>query len=883
MSASRHPRYWRALPVALLLLAGLLVQLRFVARYPQPALFGDPGAYHFVGLELRDAIGRWRAGEDAAAALDSVRPYLYLGAVGSVYAAIESTRGLVRRGVDSVFEGGAQRFRWLRPLPFFRVALALVNVAGMLGAFVLGWQLSGRYAGGIVSLALAAVYPSFALQIGRLYPEPVFCTTFVWASVCYHRAVTRSSWRWMAAAGCVLGAGFFFRAQLMNYFPILLALWLAASAPLWLRRREARVLVLALVLATVPSMLAWKALTSLASDDFSKIEEFGFFHFPEQHLYPYGFWQLLEADGWMGAYQLRQDPFYLAMVDASEDEPDLLRSRPRQLAFTIRYVAARLGESVLLVLDNIYRTHDRPANNYQWDYPVSTTLQAWLQKAVVLAAIRRHGARDRRVACARRVFFVPLSLALLFGMSTPQPRYGQPSMLIVIAAAGAFCVSVAPRLAAALRTRVVRITLGSIAALALVGVLARSGWPEGARVLRASAVLGVSAAPLVLAVAAYRERRHLRLVATVLGAALVVVVSAHLIRDRSWHEVRHELGGDTVEVEQEIRLSSSALARLRNASEAFVVFDLHAPSGDLDGVQVRVGDRTFAGDRLVPTMVDMAESTTSGGRNPTRYRQWWALPLPRDDRALPARAPATLTVGLSTDGSSPLSLFADRFRDQERVYDGPSFGDTPHTSAPKLEYHGDYRLPYRTELASAATSSYALGGDGERRELADRLRVRVVTLASNEGGYAWESSPLGSARALGFHAFAHGVGDAELLVAGEPVLRFPLGSERDFDVEGSGYALCYRADAARGDNEYGAYVLRAPASETGPLSLEVRFRSGMTRSRRFFSVDADAPPPDGTGCFGGELAIAPGIARVVDASRNSYPRDTGRWRVREVF
>jgi len=877
---------FRSASVLALLAAGLFLQLHFVGSYPQPALFGDPGAYHFVGLELRDAAGRWADGEELDSVVESVAPYLYLAGIGSVYGVTESLRGACRRTADALSDGGAQSFYWLRPLPFFRLVLALVNVLGMLGAFVLAWQLSGSFNGGLIALAAAAVYPSFALQIGRLFPEPVFTTLFVWASVCYYRAIKTSSVRFMVASGFLLGSGFFFRAQLMNYFPILLGAWLVLSMPFWLRESRARKLVLALVLSTLPFVVAWKVLTSTASEDFSKIEEFGFFHFPEQHLYPYGFWMLLDADGWMGAYQLREDPFFLEMVEAAKQDEDLLRSRPRQLAFTASYVASRFGESVLVVLDNIYRTHARPANNYQWDYPFSTEVQTWFQKVLVVLALAFVGLVAWESPALTGVFFVPLCLALLFGMSTPQPRYGQPSMLIVIAAAAAFVSRLEVRAFMSRKRWYVASAIAIVGFVALGSVL-RPYAPDLARVARALSVLAIVAVPFVVGWHQNGAKVKQGVVLAVSWSCLALVVTAHQIRDRQWHEVAIDLGGSSRSVEQEILLPAAALSSLRAASEAFLLLDVHAPAGNLDLAAVVINGKRFEGSMLVPTMVDMGESTVTGGRNPHRYRQWWALPLPRHAPVLPERAPAVVNIKLEVAPTSPsFTIYGDRFRDQERRYEGPSFGDTPHTSAPKLEYDGDYRLPVNVPLESAGSSSFLIEGS-DRTPLASVLRMRLVTLTSNEGSYAWDSPSVtpGEAAALSFRAFSHGEGEAELLVGGAPVLRFPLGSSSDFDVAGSSYALCYRADAPRGDNEYGSYLLRLPEDSVqgGPVRLGVRFRSGMSRTRRFFTVDpgAGGEPPH---CdIDDTVAVVPGLGRVVDASRNSYPRDTGRWSVDKVY
>ncbi len=116
---------------------------------------------------------------------------------------------------------------------------------------------------------------------------------------------------------------------------------------------------------TVP----FRAIVSAVGDDLSVVENFGFFAFQRQQSYPYGFWMYLDSDGWVGPYGIKTYPFYKDMVaEASERDPNLMRSKSRQLAFTARYVTARAFESTLLILDNLYRMHVQPANDFRWEY-----------------------------------------------------------------------------------------------------------------------------------------------------------------------------------------------------------------------------------------------------------------------------------------------------------------------------------------------------------------------------------------------------------------------------------------------------------------------------------------------------------------------------------
>jgi dolichyl-phosphate-mannose-protein mannosyltransferase len=139
-------------------------------------------------------VREWRAGQPAAAAFEPVRLLLPLLGVGSLFAVLEA----------------------LRPgdLAFFRIAMALANTAGMLGAFLLARRLGGTFAGGIAALVLAAVHPSYSVQTGRLYPDPVTGCLFVWSAWLYVEGLERWRARWFAAAGFALAAGLFVRSRL---------------------------------------------------------------------------------------------------------------------------------------------------------------------------------------------------------------------------------------------------------------------------------------------------------------------------------------------------------------------------------------------------------------------------------------------------------------------------------------------------------------------------------------------------------------------------------------------------------------------------------------------------------------------------------------------
>jgi len=835
-------------------------------------LFGDPGAYYVVGQKLQQAVARLWAGESFAPVFESVRGLLYFAGVGSLYT-----------GIDA-----------LRPhdIPFFRVVLAGFNTLAMLGCFVLGRQLAGRFTGGVVALALATIYPSFSVQTGRLFPDPVTGCFLVWSAAFYALGVERRTWGWLFAAGLSLTAALLIRSQFFNYVFLLLVVALLASSPFWLRDQTRRRGALALIAGCLPLTFTWISIVGVVGDDLDEIEQFGNFTFRQQ--YPYGFWQFLDSDGWMGPYRLRQEPYYQALEEATQADPEGLETRFDQIVFTAGYVASRWKESLLLVLDNVYRLYDRLANDYKWDYPFSYSLQVLFHKAILLL-----GMAGLAVSCSRRlaylgVFFMPLSLGLLHGLSYPWPRFNQPAMPIWIASAGALVAWAALRRSLLLCGPWRRVLPAAAAVtLALFGAshLLLSSLPDAARVAGWLARLSLVAIPflLVIATSAANQRRA-ALWAAGTGTVLTILVTAHTLRDTSWHELRLDLGNTRPAVEQEIHLSAQALARLGSASEAFLVFDgLLPPDAAAAGrVAVTVNGHRLPGSQLVGTMPRFGESTIAGGRDRRGYRQWWALPLTKE--SLPTSAPALMQVKVAATEGSVFQLYADRFEGQNRFYEGPSFGDWPHLAQVKLEYDGDYRLPVRLPLQSAKTRSYVYDRNGERLGLSAVHRIRIITLQSNEGHLTWESDPLppGRPATLGFFAYSGRQGEAELFVNGQSLLHFPLGSTEDFRRERGPYRLCYRAGAPRGDMAYGGYSLILPAGEGEPVDLKVRFRSGMSVESMFFSLDTTTNGAEAAQFDGGcetppRAAIVGGVGRILEASSNSYPADTGRWSVAHVF
>ena len=858
----QHGDRARSAAVAVLAVTGFLIQAYFLREYPQPPLFGDAAAYHLVGERLREAWGRWTAGDSFASSVASVRGVLYFAGVGSIYTVLDA----------------------LRPgdLGFARLVFAGFNTGTLLAVFLIARRISG-FGGGLAALGLGLVYPSFSTQTGRLLPDPVTAFFFTGAAFLLAEAVLRKSARWMAAAGFSLTLGLLVRSQLMNLSMGLLALALLLSAPLWARSGEPRRMVAGLVAGCAPVLLLWGSILIAVRGETREVEQLGNFTFGGS--YPYGFWQFLDSDGWMGPYRLKTEPYYRALEQAMPADPELLRSRGRQLRFTAGYVAARPIESLLLVLDNVYRQHARPANDYKWDYPIPYRAQLVLQGATVVAGLCGLAVVVLEAPPLAGMFLMPFVIALVHGFAYPWPRFNQPVMPIWIALAGGFVGFAVGRL----RGRPLRALLRGLAlaaVLALVAAALESALPAASRAARWAATLALLAAPCLLVSIALGTRAARR-AALLAFLALASTTTAHAIRDRRWHETELVLGSEWVAVEQQMRLTPAALATLKTASEAKLVFDLTIPGGDVRGLSVEIQGRRFAGTALEPTIPSLRESITIGGRERRAYPQWWAIPLEPELLPRSADQPLRVVLRAATPG---VRVRGDRFAAQDRLYEGPSFGDWPNLSAVKLEYDGDYRLPFRMPLSSRGALSVAVHASGRREALRSVLRVRVVTLAANEGTLLWESAPLPmAARAVvGFAAVSGNRGQGELRIDGRPAFSFPLGAQRDLSLENDSLRLCHVFEGIRQEKASGAYLVSMPVTgPQKPIPLELRFRTGMSVEPMFFVLDKRRDPKDLEAhlarCgFAGQPFVN-GLGRLIDATRNNYPEDIGRWRVVGVF
>lgn len=848
-----------ALAVAALLATGLGLQLYFFERFPQPVLFGDPAGYLKVGDAFQDALVRVGAGESVASAFERVRGYFYLLGTGALFAML-----------DALFPGD---------LAAWRRVMALWNTLAMLAAFLLGRRLARHPAGGFVALTLAALYPPFSVQTGRLYPDPVTGALFTFAAWALLRAIDDGSRRAALAAGALLCAAGVVRTQIA---PVLLAVATAlavVSWPWWRRDAGGRRVAAGFGLGLAPLALCWGLVTWSVGlrDDVIQLGNVTF-----KTPYPMGYWMFVDSGGWPGTYKLKTEPYYQDLARAAQADPELLRSKPRQYVFTLRWLLSRPKDAIRQPLVNAYRLYERPANDYKWDYPFDYARQVHLQRALAVLALAGVALTLAEAPARALALAFPLALLPLHAVVFSWPRYNLPAMPIVLAVAGAF---VARAALAAVDRRVLRgpgLALGGALLATGAAALLADPAPGLARATGELAVLAAIGAPLALA--AGLGGPHGKLVAGTAFALAALLRLGHVAQDRTWHEREITLGGETTGVRQQLELGADALAALRRADAVALMLDLRVPRGDLGGARLRVGGHELPQGALQPTMPRLPESTSTGGRDWRGYPQWWAALLPAD--SLPA-APGPLEIALDVDPGDEIALRADRFAEQERFYDGPSFGDWPHFVPLKLEVDGDYRLGVRRPLGSAGTRTGLVTG-GVARPSPAVARVRLVALANAAAGTRWTSAPTPARGnvALGFFAWSGVRQDASLWIDGVHALDFVL-SERDGLWRGGGFRLCQRGLGDRGDKAYAALVLEGPSSGTA-RTLEVRFSTAFARQRAYFVADRKgdfaALGPHFAACGVAQTTPrAAGVASVLEASRNSYPEDTGLWRVESVY
>ena len=184
--------------------------------------------------------------------------------------------------------------------------------------------------------------------------------------------------------------------------------------------------------------------------------------------------------------------------------------------------------------------------------------------------------------------------------------------------------------------------------------------------------------------------------------------------------------------------------------------------------------------------------------------------------------------------------------------------------------------------------------EGRLLPMEQDLHIGLIVPRPGGAYLEWETA---AARASGDTTVAFraesGRGGEALLGVGSagsvPEVSFPLAAREPFTREAGPIRLSYAPQRLGEDRAEGLYLLRVPgrlvrAGE--PLRLSVRIPTRLSTEERYFAVRpgpaaGDAGRALGTGAGG--AALLEGFGRFLDATRNSYPGDTGPWEILVVF
>ena len=862
--------YPAATGAAVLLAIGLLDAakgLYFLRHYPQAAPFD---IYYNVGLRLmRDLTGSRSVG-DLWNALRAMRGLAYLGAAGVLY------------GPWAILAPGD--FQWMRE------GLAIVDALNLVlaGALVLRWTRSRLAA--FATALLWLTFPGFTLNLVRGYPEPLVVLCFLLSLLAFTVGERRGRLALHALSGLLFLYSIFIRVQVMPFFLLVSGVLLAVAAR-WALAPSHRRRTIAFLAGALPVIAVW-ALLRIEVDDPARLESFSFHAF--QRAYPHGFWLYLDTDGWMGPYSLRQYPFYLALVEGAGGEPALLTSSARQWVFAGRYVLRHPDESARTVLINLYRFFARPTNDYKWDFPYPYAGQVLVQVVVSLVGLaglvrcRRPGVPWALLATYAVTF------SLLYAISHVEPRYHLPVMAVLLMTAGLWLDD-----ARAWTTRASPRRRAVLVALATASLSVPPWWLSGvtsrplAVALHHAAVIGAAAALFVF----FRgmgigEAGGARIAATAVGVLAAACALAVGLTDVSWHGRRVPLPPGAA-FRQRIVLGDEGQRALRSAGETFAIFDLARVGSDQRCLRVDVNGEGHAGEALFPAMPHFPLATTAGGRDPAWFPQWWALPLSTAERqGLGAGVEITLSVSPACRNTAMTLGLEDFLRDGGRDYEGPSFGDWRKVSVYRLLYDGEHRLPVRRRRDGIERRSGRVE-EGRWEPLRQDLRIGLLVLPPGGARLDWETAPAreGGATRVAFRAESGRGGEAVLRVGppgSAPELSFPLASREPFTREAGPIRISYAPEALGEDRAEGLYVVRVPGSlvHAGePLRLSVRVPMRLSTDERYFAVRPTSAAPDAQRVLGesGDGRLLEGFGRFIDATRNSYPGDTGPWEIAAVF
>ena len=372
--------------------------------------------------------------------------------------------------------------------------------------------------------------------------------------------------------------------------------------------------------------------------------------------------------------------------------------------------------------------------------------------------------------------------------------------------------------------------------------------------------------------------------ASAAAAALGILLVAHAVRDRRWHETSTRLGGDVAAVEQVLRLSPEALGPPPVGAGGVRALRPHRAPRRPAGRGDRDRRPALAGRRAPSDHA--AAARVHRHRRPRPPRLPAVVGAASRSRALPAQRGRAAADPPQRPGGSEAVLRGDRFTGQDREYEGPSFGDWPNYVALKIEYDGDYRIPVERPLGSLDTESAVVRRSGERRVIPAVHRIRIVVPGTNEGWIDWETAPAAAsgATAFVFAAYSGTRGEAELRVRGRARAALPPRRAARASTSPAAAGGCAIARSRRARTEPTANTCSSvPPRRARPCRSSVRYRAGLSQEPMFFVIDRRAISADLV-----RAARACGVARAGHRRRRPHHRrdpqqlsrktpDGGRW------
>ena len=804
-------------------LASCLAQVLLLA---QPLPIGDPASYLEIGQRFREGLASIRGPDSLADAIQALRPYGGLALLGALYG-----------GLLGLYDGLVTLY--------VAHALAMACAVGWLTRAAL--RLGGRGLG-ILTGALAAAFPSFAVICGIVQPEPFILLAWCWSFDRLLVARERDDLRGLALAGLAFAVGLALHPQGMWVLLGALGLLLLPLAPR-LRLRATRLGAGAFALGLLPLAMLTAIGETYARPVVSVLDQrHGFFAYTAR--FPLGFWLFIDTDGWQGPHRIDDTRFARGFLQVEAE--GRLAGPVDRIRYTASFAAANWQASTRTVLRNLHRLWHVPDNPFRLDWGLSYSWQVRLHRSLV-------------------VFFllgVPLPLAgrgagllapfALLSMTYPCyhifNKYGVVAYPFLLLGASMAILKLArerPRWLLAAIGAAGAATLVAPADLALRGVA-----PSLARMLVEGTHLVGLAVAFGLVWREWASSSAQRLATAIAATVVLAPTLAVSWGNPGWRAF--SLGLDA-RPRHAVALGEGDRARLDTAREAYLVLDLQVPSGDPSALRLHFdGGLVLPGVSLQPCMPGYGLATVRGGRAPRTFRQWWRVPwqpdMARGDR-----------VGVEIEGPEGTWLFGDLVMPQDGdLRRGLSFGEWPHASVYRLMHDGEYRLAAEYRLSGGQPVS-TVGG----WRLPGRLGVHLLILDEDVGGTVWETAPAPAAEVVtAIWAQAGRSVRADLIL---PACSLRLDFEDPRTIVDPAAELRVVPTA-----EYeGWFLLRTRAVPGAPLRLQVRPLQEMSAVPKYFLPELrDEPPP-----FPEDWRHFPYLPplRVIE-SRRAPP-----WQIRDVF